>query len=507
MNAFAAKLTAAVHDVVGEASVEAAERRWEKVQLRPWLGWLLVALMRQLNLDLQRNGSRAIDSLVFTSRLLSLGRCGLPEVRVRELLPNAHAIQQGIRDLHVAGLLPQRSENRFRLAPVFERLLPALAVADFESRENQARWAAHLGDFEFVAGHKRGDEARNARRDWFVAMLADLKRAAAAIQPLESILSAEAFLQTCAKIIDGSIAPATGVAIQRLQAHPEVPICDAVVRLVGRMDPGRDYPFAMYEAAQYLLRHGIQREKAVAGLLAFARVRRLQGREGNPYSGRFALLALEFAPEHAMELLRLALRSKTPAARRLVAAMLAGLSRPWTLRELLLALDAQADQGSVSELLDALDVLAMRRHWTLQSGGCGTIRLPRTRFRATVGRRLLSSLLHLGLRSKSSSSGIGSLGLASTAVPGAPSAGREGVETRHDTSDTTSCYFLRSTKKKKGSRRHTCHCPSEVDEILSAVALKAVVEPKASSAAPSLNSNRSTAPAAAPPGVHLERLG
>jgi hypothetical protein len=83
-------------------------------------------------------------------------------------------------------------------------------------------------------------------------------------------------------------------------------------------------------------------------MLAFARVDPVKGYRGNPYIGDFALLALEHAHEHALELVRLALRSSVPAARKLITAVLFVLDRPWCHHELAAALqEAEREPGAL----------------------------------------------------------------------------------------------------------------------------------------------------------------
>src|SRR5262249_10559686 len=154
---------------------------------------------------------------------------------------------------------------------------------------------------------------------WFLAMLDDPKTAVTAVEVLEGVLEPAEFLAVCTRVIDGPLGPAVGTAVKRLDEHPDWPVCDAVVRLLGRMAPGRDHPFSMCAAAGYLLRRNIETTKTIEAMLAFAKVPEVTGYGGNPMLGDFALLALEFAPKHGLELVRASLRSSTPIVRNIVA--------------------------------------------------------------------------------------------------------------------------------------------------------------------------------------------
>ena len=409
-------LLAAVCDGLSGGPAELAGHRWTRDLPRPWLGWILVALMRQvprqrwvvrvladhlpgvmtgegdvpglrgwsyrfhgigcclvgpsetIDVGFYGDGGLTVDTFFFAHRVLDLKSAALPEARLRELLTTANAMKEAIRVLLDANVLVSKSPNTFRLAPPFEQLAGAAAEADFDSAQEQARWCAHLGDFECLEGHGRAQEVRQARRAWFTAMLDNPQTVGTAIEPLESLLSADEFLRVCGQVIDGPLGPAVGVAIERLEANPEFSTCESVVRLLHRMVPNRDHPFPMHAAAQYLLRRGVEHDHAVAAFLAFARVERVTG-YGNPLLGDFALLALEFAQEHALDLVRAALRCSTPIARQMVAAALCGLNRPWCRRELLEALVVHSTPEDAAELLAAIcrcgdpEALTAAEHW------------------------------------------------------------------------------------------------------------------------------------------------
>ncbi|KYF69670.1 DUF6896 domain-containing protein [Sorangium cellulosum] len=303
-----------------------------------------------IDVDDHGDGGRTIDPYFFARRILSLPLPALPEERLLAFLPTADAMTAAIRELSEEALLvPDEKGYVFRVLPELEELAAALASIDFSDAERRVRWAEHLGDLDLLARERpstaseaRATAQRAAYKRYLLARIARDSTARAFIDPLEAVLTPAEFVDACAGLIDASVSVTSGHAIERLDAHPDYPVCPAVGRLLARADPAQHHPYAVHAAARYLLRRGIERDRAVEVVLAFARVEVVAGYRGNPFLGELALLLLEHAPPHALAALRRGLRSNTPAVRTLVAASLAALGQPWCLRELLLALDDAA---------------------------------------------------------------------------------------------------------------------------------------------------------------------
>ncbi|WP_437738180.1 HEAT repeat domain-containing protein [Sorangium sp. So ce1335] len=303
-----------------------------------------------IDVDDHGDGGLTIDPYFFAQRIRSLRHPALPEERLLAFLPTADAMAVAIRELTEEGLLVPRAEGQvFRVLPELEESAGALASIDFSDAELRARWAELLGDHELLALERPSAEAqaraaaqRAAYKRYLLARIAREATARAFIDPLEAVLTPAELVDACAGLIDASVNATSGHAIERLDAHPDYPVCPAVGRLLARADPAVHHPYAVHAAARYLLRRGLERDRAVEAVLAFARVRVVAGYKGNPFLGELALLLLEFAPPHALPALRRGLRSNTPAVRRDVAGALAALGQPWCLRELLLALDDAA---------------------------------------------------------------------------------------------------------------------------------------------------------------------
>ncbi|APR80799.1 Hypothetical protein A7982_06146 [Minicystis rosea] len=398
----------AILDALAGAPIERAHARWSSggwfsVRAAPWHAWLLVALARQLSrqrwlmrvwrgplqtkrhakpdehvpgmpgwqyyfhgaglcltgpdgevIDVDDHGDEGltIDPYFFAARLRSLRDPALPERRLRAFLPTDGVVAAAIKELAALGALQlDKYEHTFRLQRELEEAAEELAAIDFSSPDVGERWMEHMGD------HLLTDDARaHEQREVYVRYLfAGLDRNAHVfIEPLEAVLSPAELVETCSKVIGGSIGPATGCAIERLRAHPEYPFCTAVVSLLHRADPARHHPYAVYQAVRYLFERGVERPLAQRAALAFAEVEVVDGYKGNPYLGDLALLLLDLAPAEALPVLRRALRSSTPMVQSKVSVALALLDQPWCHRELLVALEEATTFEASSALRSAL---------------------------------------------------------------------------------------------------------------------------------------------------------
>ncbi|WP_437591616.1 DUF6896 domain-containing protein [Sorangium sp. So ce1000] len=303
-----------------------------------------------IDVDDHGDNGLTIDPFFFTQRILSLPHPALPERRLLAFLPTEDAMVAAIRELTREGLLVLSERGHvFRVAPEIEENAWAFASIDFSDASLRARWAEHLGDHELLAlerpsaaAQARAAAQREAYKRYLLAGIACEATARAFIDPLEAVLEPVEFVDVCAGLIDASVGTTAGHAIELLDASPDYPVCPAVSRLLARADPALHHPYAVQAAARYLLRRGIERDRAVQAVLAFARVEVVAGYRGNPFLGELALLLLEHAPPHALAALRRGLRSSTPVVQTHVAAALAALGQAWCVRELLLALDDAA---------------------------------------------------------------------------------------------------------------------------------------------------------------------
>jgi len=364
--------------------------RWEKRAPAPWQAWLLVCLARQLvrqqwvvrvleerlpgvrrgsgevpgmpgvrfsfhgkgcmlstegeeiDVDFYGDGGCTIDPYFFAGRALHLATPPLPEARLRALLPEEDLISRAIRDLYPTGLLiPGESDHVFRLCRALESLAERLAEVDFADPAKRELFCVHLGDFEAAssADSARAASARAAYLTYLYGLLAANKGAHVALEPLARLLSPQDFIGACAQVIRGPIGYSTGAAVERLNERPELPFCPAALELWDRLSPDEHHPYSACAAADYLLTRGVAKERVIPKLLAFGQVEVVRGYLGNPMLDEIALITLAHAPEHALALVRRALRSSTPIVRQKMAAALAALAAPWCRRELARALE------------------------------------------------------------------------------------------------------------------------------------------------------------------------
>ena len=382
----ASLLISALEDALAGAPAARGFARWDRVVPEPWCAWLLVCLARQLprqqwlvrvveerlpdrdeeegevpglpgwryefhgrgcllaregeqlDVDFHGDGGLTIDPYFFAHRVLSLADPPLPEARLRALLPTADLMARRIRALYPAALAVPRepSDHVFRVAPALEALADRLAAADFEDPAVREAFRVHLGDFEAAAsaGAQRAATARRAYLEFLFSLLESGDDAHLALVPLRQLLSPQDLVDACTRVLRAPIGRSTGPTLELLAERPDLPFCAAVEDVLDRLSPEVDHPYAMCGAARYLLARGAARERALAGLFAFAAVEKVKGYVGNPMLDELALLAIEHAPDRALPLVRRALRSEVPMVRWQMRAALGAIGEPWCRREM-----------------------------------------------------------------------------------------------------------------------------------------------------------------------------
>jgi hypothetical protein len=131
--------------------------------------------------------------------------------------------------------------------------------------------------------------------------------------------------------------------------------CGRVYELFSRLDPAGQHPrpHLWIRTVKFLLRHRYQATEVTASL----------AKANGTVVGEAVLLSLEHAPALALPLIRRGLLSEVPLNRTQVAATLALIDAPWSMRELLAALEASDDQEKTA---DARAALLESGHETLQ---------------------------------------------------------------------------------------------------------------------------------------------
>jgi hypothetical protein len=138
----------------------------------------------------------------------------------------------------------------------------------------------------------------------------------------------------------------TSAALNVIGQQDDPRWCVAVHDLFARVDPTAraPQPHLWMTSLKFLLRHGHRATEVVAAL----------ARAGRTEIGEAVLLSLEHAPELALPLIRRGLLADVPIDRTTVAAILAVIGRPWSVRELLGALEASDDQEKTADARAAL---------------------------------------------------------------------------------------------------------------------------------------------------------
>ncbi|HXT99363.1 MAG TPA: hypothetical protein VN903_00125 [Polyangia bacterium] len=301
-----------------------------------------------LDVDSRDEHAAVIDPWFFTRRMKSLRQSGVVERSLWRWLPHEGLIGNACKEwLRVGALVPFQGEHLFQLAEPLETRADAVAAQDMADQPTIDRWSRALGSVEspaLVAAH----------RAWLKDLVfsADGARATDALEGAAEVLSEADLHDTCVRIIGGHIGPATGKAIEILRARGARDVVVDVGRLLDRLSPTDDRPYPAYQALAYLFEHTSD-PAAIAPLFQrFSAVERAAGFLGNPFLGDYAVLALRFLPDRAMNLVRRALRSDTPVCVSDVAGLLAAIDMPWCHRELAAALEAETPARAY--LLEAL---------------------------------------------------------------------------------------------------------------------------------------------------------
>ena len=161
---------------------------------------------------------------------------------------------------------------------------------------------------------------------------------------------------------DGST---VGSVLWHLHKHDDPSWCADVTSALNHLGSGGDDAVVAISCAKYLLKHGHRIDQVVEIIS-----------DMTCNLDEVALLLLEYAPQHALPAIRLALR-KTESGSIHVAAALAMIDRPWSRQELLDALEGECRDTEqalplVVALEESLDPETLRSR-----GGLGTAVGPR----------------------------------------------------------------------------------------------------------------------------------
>lgn len=357
--------------------------------LEPWLGWLLVALCRQrtrqtwlvmvkdqrlgdidddsgdvpgltgwryqfhgmglclygpdheaLDVDFHDAHGRTIDPYFFAHRVRGLAPAPEPEAELRRWLPTADLIVAALDEARARGFIGHpESTHVFTLSDALEAEHEAIAAID-DLRSWRDAWPGTPGE--------------GAHAAWLLGLIAK-RPASGVLEAAVHLLPEDVAIDALVALLAGPIDSATGAALEALDGLAHAPTAP-VEALLSRFDPSLHHPYAVTAAARFLLGRDAARERALDAVFRFAAVERVKGYRGNPFLSQLAILALEFAPNASIPLVRSALCSNTPCNVGEMAALLASIDRAWCHRELVAALegDAQTDVSNRRLLVAAL---------------------------------------------------------------------------------------------------------------------------------------------------------
>jgi hypothetical protein len=279
----------------------------------------------QLDVDFHDAEATWIDAYFFAHRVETLDPKPAPEARLAAWLPTDAMIDAAVDQLRTWGVLtPPRGGNRFQLCAWLEQRSISIGADDFALADADADADADTHE-RYVA--------------WLAALLShDRKSASRVIEDVVRNVGATAE-PWCLQLLDGPLDNAAAHAVRALLTMP-ADHGATVAPLLARLDPTTTHPFIAHAITSYLLARGHERERALATAIAFAEVEQVTGYGGNPYLDELAMLVLEHDPPRGLSLVRLALRSSTPAVVDHVTELLALLDQPWSRRELVAALGA-----------------------------------------------------------------------------------------------------------------------------------------------------------------------
>ena len=316
----------------------------------------------EIDVDFYDDSPEYFDTYFYKNHLESLKRPEPPEARLRELHPSARAITIAIGDLLAAGaLMPleARDSHPYRLADVVLEAIDAIEVfcTAWALPERRLWLAALIGDWpaanEAAVGRPdakatTANRARMCNELWWERLRRQLDvpfKGADALQALAD-LNAPDIDARLEQALRGPLSGTISVALDVIKRLNDPLWCPRVFDLFSRVDPAGylPQPHIWITSLKIMLGHGYRKSEVIAALAKASRNE----------IGEAALLSLEHAPELALPLIRKGLLADVPVDRTTVAAILVLIRKPWSLQELLGALEASDDQEKTADARAAL---------------------------------------------------------------------------------------------------------------------------------------------------------
>jgi hypothetical protein len=318
----------------------------------------------EIDVDFFDDSAEYFDLWFYQNHLNSLRTPGLLERWLLSLHASAETLSVAVQDLLAAGalaLFPGHQSHPFRISDLVLRheteitqfcemwddpaghLWLASLIGDWLAAHDEA---VRLGDTALAATlAPRAEQCREMRRQRLLQLLPEERFASAALLGLAD-LGGVGLAHALKEVLEGIPSGLTSTALRIIDRLDDPAWCARVHALFRRVDPSgpTPQPHLWIACLKFLMRHDYQTDTALAALP------RATGYE----MGEACLLALEYAPDLALPLIRRTLLSRVPANRSAVAAILALIDEPWSRRELLAALEASDDQEQTADCRAAL---------------------------------------------------------------------------------------------------------------------------------------------------------
>ncbi|MEW4454140.1 hypothetical protein AB1L30_15815 [Bremerella sp. JC817] len=310
-----------------------------------------------IDVDFHDGSANYFDTYFFEHYLNSLRHAEPPEQRLQQLHPSQEAVSLFFENLRRLGVLvPLRDESTHPLRLADDVVEYEDSIDQFcqkWAREDRLMLAAIIGDWLSADAMAEGEPALQAITGPRAKACVELRRSE--LRAMTNFRSPDVLRgladlgdaqQDISAALEGEPSGLTSAAIDIIAQQDDPQWCPAVFALTRRIRPDGQVPqpYIWTRAQTFLLRHQHKIDQVVQSLPDC----------GGTQIGEGALLALEYAPEHALSLIRKGLRSSIPCNRIDVAALLAVINKPWSRRELLASLEYSNDQALTADARAAL---------------------------------------------------------------------------------------------------------------------------------------------------------